>query len=51
MPLPSPRTTETQKDFIDRCMGDSVMNNEYPKQSQRRAVCQTQWDDRKKKKS
>ena len=48
MPLPKPRKSEKEDDFIDRCMGDEVMVEEYPDESQRRAVCQTQWDESKK---
>jgi len=47
MPLPEPRKGEKEDDFIDRCMGDEVMTEEYPDESQRRAVCQTQWDESK----
>jgi ATP-dependent Clp protease protease subunit len=44
MPLPSPRPDEDKDDFIDRCMGDDVMTEEYPDESQRRAVCEKQWE-------
>lgn len=43
-PLPSPRQDESEDEFIDRCMADDTMNEEYPDESQRRAVCQKQWD-------
>lgn len=46
MPLPSPRTGEKKDDFIERCMGDDTMVEEYPDDAQRRAVCETQWDDK-----
>jgi len=39
MPLPERKEGEPRDIFISRCMGDSVMNNEYPDQSQRSAVC------------
>ena len=39
MPLPERKEGEPRETFISRCMGDSVMNNEYPDQSQRSAVC------------
>jgi hypothetical protein len=39
MPIPSRRSDEKPKDFMSRCMGDPVMNKEYPDQSQRSAVC------------
>ncbi|MHC4464309.1 MAG: signal peptide peptidase SppA [Planctomycetota bacterium] len=51
MPLPKPKPNEKQDDFIDRCMGDDVMNEEFPDTAQRRAVCQRQWDDKDKKKA
>ena len=49
MPLSKPRKGEKEDDFIDRCMGDKVMVEEYEDESQRRAVCQTQWDESKEK--
>ena len=47
MPLPKPRKNEKERDFISRCMGDEVMRREYEDASQRRAVCQSQWDRKK----
>lgn len=47
MPLPKPRKDEEKDDFIDRCMGDEVAVEEFPDESQRRAVCETQWDESK----
>lgn len=47
MPLPKPNPKETRADFMDRCMGDSVMVKEYPDSDQRTAVCVAQWRDRK----
>jgi HK97 family phage prohead protease len=44
MPLPSPNAGETESHFINRCMANPTMNEEYPDPSQRRAVCQSQWD-------
>jgi len=43
MPIPKPRTNEPKEDFLERCMADSVMNNEYPDKDQRYAVCNEQW--------
>lgn len=48
MPLPAPRKGEKKKDFISRCMGNSTMNNEFPKQAQRFKVCQSQWNKKQK---
>ena len=44
MPLPEPRKGEKQDEFISRCMGDEVMNKEFPKQEKRAAVCHGLWD-------
>ena len=33
---------------MDRCMGDGVMNTEYPDGKQRYAVCMSQWEKDKK---
>jgi ATP-dependent protease ClpP protease subunit len=49
MPLPKPKPKEEQKDFISRCMGDGVMNKEFPEQEQRAAVCYRQWREKDKK--
>jgi len=42
LPIPSP-SGEGQDAFISRCMGDSVMNKEFPDQKQRAAVCYSKW--------
>lgn len=49
MPLPKPRKGESHDDFMGRCMNDDAMQEEYPDQKQRYAVCETQWDDRSMK--
>ena len=43
MPLPAPHKDEEKVEFIRRCMGNSTMVQEYPKQDQRLAVCLSQW--------
>ena len=49
MPLKiTPRNSETQSSFVSRCMGDTQMNNEFPKQAQRAAVCYQRWESAKK---
>lgn len=48
MPLPIPTAEEKEKDFIGRCMGDGVMNKEYPDGKQRTAVCYSQFRSAKK---
>ena len=42
MPIPKPQTSETHNEFIQRCMSDDVMVNEYPDEEQRYAVCNAQ---------
>ncbi len=46
MPLLKPNDGETKKEFIDRCMADDTMQEEFPDKSQRYAVCLAQWDER-----
>ena len=45
MPLPKPKKGEKHDDFIDRCMSDQVMVQEYDDTDQRLAVCESQWDN------
>lgn len=47
MPLLEPKDNENHGDFMDRCMADSVMQDEFPDDKQRLAVCQSQWDKEK----
>jgi len=44
MPLPNPTSDESKDDFIDRCMADPAMNEEYPENDQRFAICNSQWE-------
>src|SRR5690606_26105161 len=46
VPLPKPNDGETKDEFIDRCMADETMQEEFPDESQRYAVCLAQWDER-----
>jgi len=39
MPIPDQNKTEDSKEFLKRCMSDSVMKKEYPDPKQRVAVC------------
>ncbi len=39
MPLPKPHSGESSEDFTSRCMGDDMMNSEYPDRDQRFAIC------------
>jgi len=43
MPLPEPKPNENQDEFIERCMGDETMKDEFPDDKQRLAVCFSQW--------
>lgn len=42
MPMPSPNKNENNKDFISRCMSNASMNQEYPDNRHRMAVCTQQ---------
>jgi len=48
MPIPIPKKGETVNEFMDRCMSDSVMLNEYPRIEQRYAVCSMVYESEKK---
>ena len=39
MPLPKPRTNESESEFIDRCLNNAEVQNEFPEVNQRIAVC------------
>lgn len=42
MPIPKRRKDEDREDFLQRCMSDKTMINEYKESDQRYAVCQSQ---------
>lgn len=44
MPIPKPRSNESEQDFMGRCMGDETMKDDYPDNKQRIAVCMTAWN-------
>jgi len=46
MPLPKPRSDESRDEFLQRCMGDDTMNEEFPDRDQRYAVCNSIWRDK-----
>lgn len=48
MPLPQPKPDEDKDEFISRCMSDDTMQEEFPSEDQRRAVCETQWEEDEK---
>lgn len=43
MPLPTPSKGESKDKFISRCMSNSTMKEDFPTQSQRLAVCHSQF--------
>ena len=43
MPLPKPSKNEKQSEFVSKCMGDNMMNKDFPDQKQRAAVCYSQF--------
>ena len=45
MPLPIPHDDEDHGEFIARCMGDETMVDDFDDPEQRRAVCETQWQE------
>ena len=44
MPLPKPKPNESHDDFLSRCMGNPTMNEDYPENDQRYAVCISLWE-------
>jgi len=48
MPLPKPNQYENDKDFIDRCMSDDIMVEDFEDEKQRLAVCNTQLEENRK---
>lgn len=51
MPLPTPTPQETQSEFMSRCMGDDIMQQEYPDQEQRSGVCHSLWEQSQQNKT
>ena len=43
MPIPQPTPKESESDFISRCMSDEKMKEEYTDETQRYAVCASQF--------
>lgn len=48
--MPTPHKGETKKEYLDRCMGDSEMNNKHPDNAERYAVCNSLYDSEKMRK-
>ena len=46
--MPNPSPTETEDDFISRCMSDEEMKQKHPERDERFAVCQNFWDNQVK---
>lgn len=46
MPLPKPTGGESRSDFVSRCVSSGVMQDEYPKDEQRVAVCESLFDEK-----
>lgn len=46
MPLPEPTQSESQDQFLTRCMREA--EQEYPRQDQRMAVCYLEWKNKKR---
>ena len=42
MPIPTPQPEEKDKEFLQRCMIDDKMVEEYPDKDQRYSICITQ---------
>jgi hypothetical protein len=50
MPLPKPhKKTETQSEFVSRCMSNTHIQNDFDTQEQKLAVCFSLWKHKKKK--
>lgn len=44
MPIPKPKNSESQNEFMQRCMGDEKMIQEYPTE-QRAAICRNSFEE------
>lgn len=49
MPIPQPTGSETENDFISRCMANETMVSDFPDENQRYAVCIDQIKDKSPK--
>lgn len=48
MPIPKPRKNESKEKFMDRCLSNPTMNEEYDN-DQKYAICLSQWQNKNKK--
>jgi len=44
MPIPQPKQSESENEFMQRCMSDEKMISEYPTE-QRAAICRSAFDE------
>jgi len=44
MPLPKPNENEKKPEWIERCMDNDAMKEEFPDNDQRLAVCHARWN-------
>lgn len=51
MPLPKPSKGESKNDFIQKCMSNNHIQNDFDKQDQKVAVCMSLWKKKKSKAS
>ena len=51
MPLPTPQENEDREAFLERCLSDDKVTEEFPDNDQRFAVCQQQWEENKEAKN
>lgn len=49
MPIPTPKKGESKDEFIERCMADEVMVEEYPDRKQRYKICLVQFEEGERK--
>ena len=49
--MPKPKSNEEHSDYMKRCMSNDEMNNKFPDNKQRYAVCQSYWSQSKDKKT
>lgn len=45
MPIPKPAASETEKEFVKRCMSDEKMMSEYMDIDQRFSICITSYEN------
>ena len=45
--MPDPKPNESRDDYMDRCMGDDKMRKDFENTSQRAAVCNSYFEDKK----